>query len=139
MSTGKTSALPPSSSTSFSAPFNPSRPRAIKPIRAPCCANLRAVARPTPADAPVITTTSDTRFISDRCLFRQISGRSAWSLVHRNLQHLRDMQRLAIGSLPDLFTATEAVCDDERVLCGTPNLGKKHLLAARDGDIVMIP
>src|SRR2546430_17418689 len=53
MSTGKTSVLPPSASTSFFAPFNPSRPRAIKPIRAPCFANLRAVARPTPPKHPL--------------------------------------------------------------------------------------
>jgi hypothetical protein len=31
---------------------------AVKPIRVPCFANLRTVARPTPADAQIMTTTS---------------------------------------------------------------------------------
>src|SRR5262245_24749347 len=58
MSVGRTRALPPASSTSRRAPSNPSRPRANSPILAPRFANARTVARPTPADAPVITTTS---------------------------------------------------------------------------------
>ena len=45
-------------STSRRAPSSPSIPRAISPTEAPCFANSRTVARPTPADAPVITTTS---------------------------------------------------------------------------------
>src|SRR5205823_7863977 len=58
------SAFPPIFSTSFRAPSNPSTPRAIRPMRAPSFANLCAVARPTPADAPVITTTSARALIS---------------------------------------------------------------------------
>src|SRR5207249_8262861 len=65
-STGMTSAFPPSFSTSLRAPSNPSMPRAIKPMRAPSFANLCAVARPTPADAPVITTTSARALISSQ-------------------------------------------------------------------------
>src|SRR4051794_3027816 len=57
-SVGSTSARPPASSISFFAPSSPSRPRAISAIWAPSCANLRAIARPMPDDAPVITTTS---------------------------------------------------------------------------------
>ena len=37
--------------------LQPARPRATRPIEAPCRANARAVARPTPAEAPVMTTT----------------------------------------------------------------------------------
>jgi hypothetical protein len=50
--------LPPAFSISLRAPSKPSRPRATNPIFAPRWAKARAVARPTPADAPVITTTS---------------------------------------------------------------------------------
>src|SRR5262249_44231884 len=51
-------ALPPSFSTSYLAPSRPSFPRAINPMRAPSfVANSRAIARPKPADAPVMTTT----------------------------------------------------------------------------------
>src|SRR5574338_1382138 len=52
-------ASPPRSCTSRLAASSPSIPRAIRPMRAPSLAKRRAVARPTPADAPVITTTSD--------------------------------------------------------------------------------
>src|SRR5947207_2191431 len=54
---GSTSGLAPACSTSRAAPSSPSRPRAIRPICAPSRANRRATARPTPADAPVMTTT----------------------------------------------------------------------------------
>src|SRR5437588_3997217 len=57
-SSGKTMASPPSSSISRFAPSSPSLPRAISPTFAPRLPNARAVARPTPADAPVMTTTS---------------------------------------------------------------------------------
>src|SRR5690625_3168974 len=50
-------ALPPAFSTSRAAPRSPSIPRASKATRAPVRAKATAVARPTPADAPVITTT----------------------------------------------------------------------------------
>src|SRR5690625_1043714 len=50
-------ALPPAFSTSRAAPRKPSIPRASKATRAPVRAKATAVARPTPADAPVITTT----------------------------------------------------------------------------------
>ena len=56
-SVGTTRARPPSASTSRRAPSRPSRPRASRPTLAPCLANARAAARPTPAEAPVIATT----------------------------------------------------------------------------------
>src|SRR5215211_6475075 len=55
-SAGSASARAPSPSTSRRAPSSPSRPRAIRPRFAPRSANSRAVARPTPAEAPVMTT-----------------------------------------------------------------------------------
>src|SRR3954447_24366704 len=58
MSAGITSARPPASSISFFAFSSGSRPRAIRPICAPSCANRRAIARPMPEVAPVTTTTS---------------------------------------------------------------------------------
>src|SRR5579872_1797739 len=57
-STGRTIAWPPSDSISRFAASSPSIPRAISPTLAPCLPNWRAAARPKPADAPVITTTS---------------------------------------------------------------------------------
>src|SRR5579872_1818007 len=57
-SSGRVIALPPADSISRFAASSPSTPRAIKPTLAPCFPNSRAVARPKPADAPVITTTS---------------------------------------------------------------------------------
>src|SRR5437868_8523539 len=57
-STGSTTARPPVASTSRFASSRPSVPLATSPIHAPCFANSRTVARPTPADAPVMTTTS---------------------------------------------------------------------------------
>src|SRR5690349_4323713 len=55
-----TSASPPSSLTSRAAASRPARPRASSASLQPCFANPRAVARPIPADAPVITATSAT-------------------------------------------------------------------------------
>src|SRR5215467_10734461 len=56
---GETRACPPRSSISRAAASRPLRPRARRAIFAPSCANLRAVARPMPPEAPVMTT-SDT-------------------------------------------------------------------------------
>src|SRR6266576_1380123 len=53
-----TTALPTADSISRLAASSPSTPRAVKPTFAPCFPNSRAAARPRPADAPVITTTS---------------------------------------------------------------------------------
>ena len=58
MSVGRTKPRPPSSSTSRWAASSPARPRASRPMEAPWRAKACAVARPTPADAPVMTTTS---------------------------------------------------------------------------------
>lgn len=55
-------AFPPSSSTSRRAASRRFAPRAISPMRAPALANACAVARPTPADPPVMTT----RYVGDR-------------------------------------------------------------------------
>lgn len=52
----RVNALPPSSSMSRLADSRPSLPRAISATRAPAFANASAVARPTPAEAPVTTT-----------------------------------------------------------------------------------
>jgi hypothetical protein len=57
-SVGIAIACPPSASTSRTVAASPSCPRARSAMRAPAVANLRAVALPTPADAPVITTIS---------------------------------------------------------------------------------
>src|SRR5581483_11465771 len=59
-SVGIASARPPDFSTSSAAASSRSRPRAIRPTAAPRCAK----ARPTPADAPVTTTTSGTQRLS---------------------------------------------------------------------------
>lgn len=57
-SQGRTSPSPPAASTSRFAPSSPSRPRARSPIRAFFrFARAWTIARPTPADAPVTTTT----------------------------------------------------------------------------------
>jgi hypothetical protein len=65
-SAGNNNAWPPSLSTSRLALSRRSLPRAIKPIRAPSVrAKACAIARPRPAEAPVITTT---RWIFRRCI-----------------------------------------------------------------------
>src|SRR2546423_5161642 len=51
-------AVPPACLTSLAAAFRPLCPRASSAILAPSSANFRAVARPTPPEAPVNTTTS---------------------------------------------------------------------------------
>src|SRR5919109_4217038 len=48
------------------------------------------------------------------------------------------MQRMAIGQLPNLFTATKAVRDDERIFRCASNVGKQRALAASDGNAVMV-
>src|SRR5881398_2110104 len=58
MSADRASALPPASSTSAAAAARPASPRAISPTLAPRWPNSRAVARPMPPLAPVITTVS---------------------------------------------------------------------------------
>src|SRR5436305_2493886 len=57
-SVGSTRARPPRASTSWRAFSKASRLRATRPMWAPCSAKARTVARPTPAEAPVITTIS---------------------------------------------------------------------------------
>jgi hypothetical protein len=56
-STGSASGVPPAARTSSAAPSSPAWPRARSATRHPSFANSLAVARPTPADAPVTTTT----------------------------------------------------------------------------------
>src|SRR5947209_1057139 len=60
-----TRAWPPTSSTSRAAASRPARPRASNATLQPCLANSRTVARPMPADAPVITTISGMYSSSD--------------------------------------------------------------------------
>src|SRR5947209_5499001 len=80
-SVGRTSALPPSSSTSRRAPSNPSRPRASRPMWAPRLAKARTMARPTPAEAPVTTTTSGVLACILLCSFLLRRGLSGLALV----------------------------------------------------------
>ena len=56
-SAGRPTARRPGAVTSAAAASRPAWPRASKPTSNPCSAKARAVARPTPADAPVITAT----------------------------------------------------------------------------------
>src|SRR5439155_2462352 len=56
-SVGTASALPPPRSTSFAPTCSPSSPRASSATCAPAPPKAAAAARPTPADAPVTTTT----------------------------------------------------------------------------------
>ncbi len=56
-SVGMASGRRPASWTSRAASPNPAGPRARSATSSPCAANARAAARPTPADAPVTTTT----------------------------------------------------------------------------------
>src|SRR5438093_5149659 len=57
MSSGRASARRPAARTSSAAASNPPHPRASRPTSYPRSAKARTVARPTPADAPVTTTT----------------------------------------------------------------------------------
>ena len=57
-SAGRTSARPPPCSISFFAESRRSWLREMSPTDAPCSPKSRAMARPRPAEAPVITTTS---------------------------------------------------------------------------------
>jgi hypothetical protein len=59
-------AVPPSDSISALVSSRAAASRAISPIRAPARAKRRAVARPTPALAPVITTTRSWKSIPER-------------------------------------------------------------------------
>ncbi len=69
-SVGIASASAPACSTSRRTPSRPRSPRASKAIRAPGRANARAVARPMPPDAPVMTIASLLGdFIAHRFLF----------------------------------------------------------------------
>jgi hypothetical protein len=51
----------------------PAKPRATSPTAAPPRANAQAVARPTPADAPVTTTTSDALWVNGRTFRRLVT------------------------------------------------------------------
>src|SRR5215813_356893 len=74
-STCKISARPPRASTSARAPSRPASPRESSATHASCFANSRAVARPTPAEAPVITTVSCPFAIHDGHAIREpLSG-----------------------------------------------------------------
>src|SRR5437763_4935888 len=61
-SSGTAWARRPASTTSRSALRRPSSPRASRPTWAPAAVNARAVARPTPAEAPETTTTASSSF-----------------------------------------------------------------------------
>src|SRR5690242_6924009 len=99
-------------------------------MRAPWRANSRTMARPNPAVAPVITTTSP---VPESCLL--------WLLLMLNsvspFEHLREMQRLAPGALFNLSAATEAVGDDQAVRRGFTHCRQQRTLADRDRDIVV--
>jgi hypothetical protein len=56
-SSGMIIGMPPAARISHAAPSSPAKSRAISATRARSAPNARAMARPTPLDAPVITTT----------------------------------------------------------------------------------
>src|SRR3954453_9281349 len=93
-SVGRTRALAPSSSISVAAPSSPASPRARSAILAPSCANRRAVARPIPPEAPVMTTTS-----SMLSIFRP-AGEAKPSLP---LEHLHGIAVAQLVLPPDLL------------------------------------
>src|SRR5690348_10074406 len=94
----RTRARPPSPSTSRLAPSRPSMPRAISPTSAPLRAKARTIARPSPAEAPVTTTTGCF------CIFRSSCARTdpRSLLALENPRHRADQllpQRAAAPSL----------------------------------------
>ena len=59
-------------------------------------------------------------------------------IPHRHLDHLCQMQGMAIGALRDLLAATEAIGDDQTVWRSFPNCGQKFQFADRDRDFVFV-
>src|SRR5438270_7598909 len=105
-SSGSTIASPPSSSISRFAPSSPSLPRAISPTFAPRFPNARAAARPTPADAPVMTTTSGDCMLIQRArpgpvlqVLAAAFGRGELGLIER--QHHEERRAGADGAVDD--------------------------------------
>src|SRR5204863_8696550 len=56
----------------------------------------------------------------------------------RELDDLREMQRLALASVGDLRAAREPVGDDQRVRAGGPDLGEQHAFPGLDRDLVLV-
>src|SRR5690606_36088849 len=94
-SVGMTMARPPSASTSRRAPSSPSHPRASRATLSPWRAKARAAARPTPADAPVITTT---RGRSNRGIGRSVSRDVIASLPHLHQPDLLGVAERGFGT-----------------------------------------
>src|SRR6185437_4165270 len=115
------SPLPPSASTSLQVACSASGSRAISPTCAPRRANARAVARPTPALAPVTTTTSTSR----------APGK-------RHLQHFGEMHGMTLRALRDLLAATVAVGHDEAIGSCRAHRGQKNELADLHGQAGLV-
>lgn len=58
----------------------------------------------------------------DRALLRRAAVQAS-AVVHRKLNHLRNVQSFAIGKLANLLLTTEAVRDDESVSIGYRRMG----------------
>ena len=65
--------------------------------------------------------------------------RALFALVHRHLDYLRQVQRVAVGVLGDLLPAGEAVGDEQRLQVGLPDGGQQHALSGFDRDVVVLP
>lgn len=108
-SAGTTTARPPAISTSRRGCSSRSRSRASRPICAPRRANARAVARPTPADPPVISTTSAGRLMR------------LPSLAKRSRRDLAIAHRMMPSATTDWAAARYGAGQSDRVrrsLCG---------------------
>jgi hypothetical protein len=92
-SSGTTMALPPSRSTSPRTASSASRSRAISARWAPARANRRAVARPTPADAPVMTTVDCDKFFDVRAILLPFGQRMAAAIGSARLVRLSRTQQ----------------------------------------------
>jgi hypothetical protein len=96
-SVGMTTARPPAASTSRRAPSSPAWPRASSPTEAPRRANAIAVARPTPAEAPVMTTTLDLRVAirsvrAQKRIRSRFSPRDAWPILMNMIVIVRHLE-----------------------------------------------
>src|SRR4051794_31537290 len=135
-SSGRTMASPPSCSISRLAPSSPSSPRAISPTFAPRFPNARAVARPTPAEAPVMTTTSGACMRSERArrapVLQIFAGSFRWR-VFRLFERQYDVERRpgAGSAFHDHFSAVlgnDLLHDREAKSRSTVPLGREQRL-----------
>ena len=124
MSTGYGYGAPPAARTSCAAPASPCSPRASSTTRSPRAANPTALARPTPAEAPVTTTVRPTP-----CSF-PISLRSTHRWVLDLRRSSRSEVRFAVGQMvADVLLARLREWEVRQVF-GYPGDGINGLLAA---------